>query len=269
MKVPKIIHQIWDDQNIPGWLAKYAASWLHFNPEWRYVFWTIDDLNAMVIKEFPSLLKTYNSLPLKIMKIDLARYCLMSKYGGVYVDLDFECYRPLGDVFTKNKLTLSWEWPGATKPGLTGDSDALSISRIEEHFLSTATYEHTLGNAILASNPSHALWTAVIGALERSQFNSRIKNDEVFGLTGPQFLTQQFIRHYDNKWGVRIFDNSIFYPIPWNKPIQDDGYRASDFENAYGAHHWSGSWWQPQPGTIDDVVSIADVIKNPTEFILV
>lgn len=266
MKIPKIIHQTWKDVFIPHWLAKYVATWIHLNPDWEYIFWSDNDLDLLIAEEFPFLVSSYSSLPLKIMKVDLARYCIMSKYGGVYADIDFECYRPLGNILAKHQLTFSWEWPGAVKPGLIGKGRDLSIDLIEDHFLSTPTYDHTLGNSILASSQNHIFWNLIIQDLSSTTFDNKINNEQVVGLTGPQFLTEKFICYYDPKWDVQIFDNSVFYPISWHKPVKDDGYRAWDFKTSYGAHHWNGSWWQEPPDATNEAVKVNDIIDNPLEF---
>ncbi len=268
MKIPKLIHQTWKDELVPFHLAKYIASWITLNPAWQYVFWTDSMLDEFIRSDFPKLYDKYCSLPIKVMKIDLARYCLMQKHGGVYVDLDFECYKPLEDIFYDCDLYLSWEWPNnIVESGLTGYKRDLSIKNIAAKFNSTKTYEHTFGNAILASIPNHEFWGLLTNAVKHFSATTKLENEDVFGLTGPQFLTENFIANFSDSWEIRILDHMKFYPIPWNKPSIDDGYRSNDFMSSFGAHHWAGSWWQPQPKNANSFIRISEILMNPKQFL--
>ena len=79
MTIPKIIHQTWKENDIPWHLSKYVSSWLFYNKDWQYIFWTDEKLNSFIKKEYPFLYEMYIKLPIPIMRIDIARYCLLDK----------------------------------------------------------------------------------------------------------------------------------------------------------------------------------------------
>jgi hypothetical protein len=43
----------------------------------------------------------YKSFPLNIMRADLWRYAILYFYGGLYADIDVDCWRPVKDWFEK------------------------------------------------------------------------------------------------------------------------------------------------------------------------
>ena len=96
---PKIIHQIWFDfkdlPNIPEHFNKNVESWKNHNPDWDYKVWDLETAVKIIKDEYPGYLNTFNEFKYNISKCDFFRYILMNKYGGMYIDLDFLCIRPI------------------------------------------------------------------------------------------------------------------------------------------------------------------------------
>ena len=69
-------------------LAKY-------NPKTDIYIWDEPKLDYLVKKDYPKLLKFWNGFPSTFYKIDFGRYLVLKKYGGMYLDLDMQCLRPL------------------------------------------------------------------------------------------------------------------------------------------------------------------------------
>jgi len=62
-------------------------SWKEYNPEWEHIFWDEDmiyELN-LVNKE------AYDAKDNPGFRSDIARYEILNRFGGMYVDTDFEC----------------------------------------------------------------------------------------------------------------------------------------------------------------------------------
>lgn len=124
--VPKLIHYTGPAKNKwhPVWV-KCQKSWVkHFpEPEYTHVYWSDDDLTNLVKDYYPEFFELYESLPFHIMRIDLAEYLIMHRYGGIYHDLDMYCYQnfyddvkfapfallesPMKDEFIQNCMFLS------------------------------------------------------------------------------------------------------------------------------------------------------------------
>jgi mannosyltransferase OCH1-like enzyme len=84
-------------------------SWITKNPEWECRFWTDDDLLAFFKVERPDLLELYLSYPRPIQRADLARYCILQKFSGVYADVDTICRASLEPLAGDPRVVLCEE----------------------------------------------------------------------------------------------------------------------------------------------------------------
>ena len=177
------------------------------------------------------------------MRADAFRYIVLYAFGGVYADLDYECYKSFSHLVSGTNLLLGWEWSGVLDQAIGKDA-CKNFPIVKDWF----EHGNTLGNAVMASCPRHPLWSAVIQRLAKQHPGSVVQaNRSIWGLTGPAFLTQVVLDTIKLHWNIFFADQSILYPIYWHPPEIDDGHRSFDYPNAFGAHHWAGTWWQPQP----------------------
>src|SRR5690348_15650039 len=107
--LPPIIHQTWKDRRIPAAWQPFQRSWREHHPDWRYRFWTDHDLRELVRRDYPWFLPIYDGYPKHIERVDAARYFLLHRHGGLYVDLDFECLRPIDELLAGRELVLGFE----------------------------------------------------------------------------------------------------------------------------------------------------------------
>jgi mannosyltransferase OCH1-like enzyme len=89
MSIPKIIHQVWLGGPVPeqqrAWMETVRAK----HPSWKYVLW--DDA---AVKR----LATYRFLPRCVKassRSNVVRLDVVNTFGGVYLDADIECLKPL------------------------------------------------------------------------------------------------------------------------------------------------------------------------------
>jgi hypothetical protein len=92
--IPKVIHQIWLGSPLPRKLARYAATWRKHHPDWEVKLWTDQEVADF---DFSSR-ELYESSTCWGQKSDLLRIEILNRFGGVYVDLDYECYQPVDDL---------------------------------------------------------------------------------------------------------------------------------------------------------------------------
>jgi len=93
--ISKILHQTWKDTFIPAALVRFQRTWQLHHPDWAYLLWTDSDNRKFIQQHYPWFLRIYDAYPEHIMRVDAVRYFILYHYGGVYVDLDFECVKPL------------------------------------------------------------------------------------------------------------------------------------------------------------------------------
>ena len=95
-----IIHVMWTTSEVPARWQRSAKTWPNMNEKFVYCHWNHSELEAFVADEYPWLLSTYLAYPYIIQRCDVARYLLLYRYGGTYVDLDVICITPLSVIFS-------------------------------------------------------------------------------------------------------------------------------------------------------------------------
>jgi mannosyltransferase OCH1-like enzyme len=114
MTIPKIIIQTWKTRKISIDFETFSNTWKKINPEFTYMFFDDKDCFKLIYNNYPQYLDLYESLS-NIEKADIFRYLALHKYGGVYVDMDTECFKQIGpllDLFPNSIITgFEYETP--------------------------------------------------------------------------------------------------------------------------------------------------------------
>ncbi len=103
--IPKILIQTWKTKRLPPDLKKWSESWKRINPDFTYLFFDDRDCFKFVFNYYPQYLDLYESLT-SIEKADLFRYLALHKYGGVYIDMDTSCFKPLDPLISLLSTSL-------------------------------------------------------------------------------------------------------------------------------------------------------------------
>lgn len=212
MPVPKIIHQTWKSAEVPAQWKAYQQKVKEFHPEWEYRLWTDAEIDDFVKTEFPDFYPVFSGLPKHIMRVDVIRYLIMYKIGGLYLDLDYEFIKPFD--LTQYSLVLPRNRSLASGDPFDG-----------------------IGNCIFASEPKHIFWKDVIDDLQKHppQISHYI---DVLDTTGPAYLTKIF--YAKNYSGVYVPERMYFHPpTPKNKKDYNEILQNGI---SYGIHHCSGTW---------------------------
>ena len=84
------------------------------NPNIPVHLWNEEELDNLVMSSYKHLWTIWNSFPMPFYKIDFGRYLILKKYGGIYIDLDMECLKPIDldknyvNIFIDNKGNQSF-----------------------------------------------------------------------------------------------------------------------------------------------------------------
>jgi len=98
--IPRIIHQT-APSNKEEWMPVWYTcqeSWKKTFRGFEYMFWTDENLKDLVTSEYPNYLYLYESYPVNICRVDIARAMILHKYGGIYADMDIYC---LSDFYSE------------------------------------------------------------------------------------------------------------------------------------------------------------------------
>jgi mannosyltransferase OCH1-like enzyme len=194
MLIPRVFHRVWIDGTIPTTFEEYWNSWQRWHPDWAFRTWSQDTLPSLVNQD------CFDSAKSPRKKADIARYELLLRYGGVYLDTDFECLRSIDAVINGIGCFAAFESPGM------------------------------LNIAILGARPEHPLFARVVNAIPHSL--ARRPDAPISDQTGPRFFTT-IAR---SEPGVALFDEALFYPYHWTELQRAN----ESFPSAYAVHHWHG-----------------------------
>lgn len=168
--VPRIIHQIWKDYNIPSNQQTWMQSWRKNHPHWEYWFWTDRAAEKFLKVKFPQFLPVYNSYKGNLYRADVLRYFILYQYGGVYADLDMISLKPLDIFFYKRR-----------------HSCVLSQEPYEHSIIMNYIYDGLPCNAFMASIPKHPFFKFVTSYFMKTSPN-KINSKTAVESTGPKAL---------------------------------------------------------------------------------
>ena len=104
-KIPRIIHQTFKKNTVTDIFYHNARSFIDLNPEYQYEFYD-DERVKQFIENFDcteftfdrnTLIKAYNDIKPGAGKADIFRYLVIYELGGVYIDIDSRCVKPLSN----------------------------------------------------------------------------------------------------------------------------------------------------------------------------
>jgi hypothetical protein len=76
----------------------YIDQWINHHPGCLHVFWS-DYSNAQLVeRHYPEASSFFFDLPTLIQQVDTIRLLYLHRFGGLYVDLDFECRANIFDA---------------------------------------------------------------------------------------------------------------------------------------------------------------------------
>ncbi|HEV2929906.1 MAG TPA: glycosyltransferase [Propionibacteriaceae bacterium] len=98
MAIPAVVHRVWAGEDpIPYRFRAHADTWLKHHPGWEHRLWTPAELDCLDMVNRDLYDKAEQEAPTDWLRwrADIARLEILHRHGGVYVDTDAECLKPL------------------------------------------------------------------------------------------------------------------------------------------------------------------------------
>jgi mannosyltransferase OCH1-like enzyme len=173
--IPRTIHHIWVGPDpLPAEHKPWIESWKNHHPGWEHRLWTEDNLPEDPIR--PEVLERLRA---PVERADILRLEILHRHGGVYVDTDLECLRPIDDVL--------------------GDADFVAVclkpGRVTNTLIASAPGHPLLDRALRELRPTDTYWT----------FEAAESIKEV---AGPPLL-RRLVRHYPD---VKLLEPAVCFP---------------------------------------------------------
>jgi mannosyltransferase OCH1-like enzyme len=141
-----VVHLTWKTETLPWQWRDTLTNWQGLHPTWHVQLWTDALLDQFVEQEYPLRRAQFKSYKQNIMRVDMSRYLLLERFGGLYMDLDIEplySFDPLLEFYEKLKARV-----------LLCESATVHAN------------QQNLTNAILMSTKGHEFWGYVKEILE-------------------------------------------------------------------------------------------------------
>lgn len=105
--IPKIIYQTWKTKEPNDSIDKLRNTWINKNPEFEYEYYDDNDIKKFIETHFDERVnKCYGRILNGSLKADFFRYCVMYIKGGLYIDIDISCEKPLTSMFNFDEIHL-------------------------------------------------------------------------------------------------------------------------------------------------------------------
>lgn len=205
-QIPKKIHQIWLGGILPDKFKRFTNSWWRHHPKWEYKLWTDKDVDGFGLKNKDLFYKAKNMG----QRSDIFRYEILHRYGGIYIDTDFECLKPFDDLLYLDFFT-----------GISYDTKMV------------------LYIGLIATTPGNPIINRCADSLTFYDGNMA---HEIMNITGPYYFTRCFFNSVNKHTkGVVAFPMDFFYPLPnYLRNAKNPYNYVKDF--SYAIHHWAVTW---------------------------
>ncbi|KAF8339152.1 uncharacterized protein EI90DRAFT_3118238 [Cantharellus anzutake] len=97
-RIPRIIHQTWKTDVLPDRWNAVSNTCRKLMPDYEYMLWTDESSRDFIAREYSWFLPTFDGYKYPIQRADAIRYFVLHHYGGIYLDLDVGCLRPLDSL---------------------------------------------------------------------------------------------------------------------------------------------------------------------------
>ena len=218
---------------MPAHWKDYQISWIVNHPSYEYRLWTDEENRRFLEKHYPWFIETYDALPESIMRADAMRPFYLYHYGGIYADLDYECYQCMDNIIDY----------------YSNDNYNVLLAR--------QMVGDRASNYLMMSEAGHPFWLKVIDRMQkrvkRKWWQTRMLY--LWNATGPNVINHVYA---ENDWDdVLLLDDEHFNP---QTPSID--------KVMYGKHHETQSWGDDNSDRVLAVIHSLRKMKSYAESLL-
>ena len=173
-RIPRLLHRVWlGGGEMPEAYRAFGDSWTRLHEGWELRTWTDADLPGLGLAEHATRARSPSELS------NAVRFEVLRRHGGVYVDTDVECLRPIDPILRGISAFAVLELPGR------------------------------VGTAVLGCTPEHPAFVRAAREAPRTLGLGAHSADA----NGPYFLSLVL----EQQDGVAILGAETFYPFLWDE----------------------------------------------------
>jgi len=197
--IPKVTHQIWFQgwKNLPEKYNKNVQSLRILNENWDHMTWDEQSLRTECEKFSSEALAKFDGFQHMMRKIVFGRYVVLYNYGGISIDCDAECLRPLDKIPGINTESL------IISKSPFGFEDSISLRGINKGLI-------MFNCATIACTKEHPIMKQFIEFLIQNESCDPDPQFEEQIQTGP-LVTSVFFNNFLDE--ISILDTEIIEPL--------------------------------------------------------
>ncbi len=153
---------------MPAEFGRWSRTWTKHHPGWDLRLWTEENLPKGLRRP-----EAYERIRMPAERSDILRLDLLHRFGGIYIDTDFECRDSLEPLIAGLDFFAAYAKPAR------------------------------VNNAIIGSVPGHPILARALETVRPREFFGHDKRG-----TGPLFFGALLADYPD----VKIFEPGLFYP---------------------------------------------------------
>jgi mannosyltransferase OCH1-like enzyme len=212
--IPKIVHQTATTKLLSPEEERLRHRTKRLLPDWEMRLWDDRDNACLMESHLPQFSVRFQNIKRGIVRADIARCLYMHAFGGLYLDTDYKLTRPIPNELLRNACILP----------ASRDADSIGPG-------------FRIGNAVLASEPGHEFWKSFLTEIFDNFNLENLPESLVEQTTGPEGLTDFYLRHREFHSRLFIPDQRLFHP-----KITCHGISYDRSAPSYGTHLCWGSW---------------------------
>ncbi len=181
---------------MPDDFINYGDSWKKFHPNWEFITWTDQNMIPLLNQV------EYDNATTPALKSDIARIEILYRFGGIYLDCDFECFKNIEPLLENVNEFAAWQ---------------------DDYLIATG---------LMGCTPGHPDFQALMYYMTP---HIRLNREKPLPFqAGPVYITKLLSKSKD----AVLFPRELFYPYYYTEMDK----KGEVFPNAYAAHHWAKSW---------------------------
>jgi len=210
-QIPKILHFIWLGSPLPKRCQDCILTWKELHQDWTINIWTDQD-----VENFPMVnAEAYEAATNFGQKSDILRYEILYKYGGLYLDTDFECTKSFDEIHRSCSF-----YSGVGRCG------------------------KVVYNGLIGSSPGHPIIKACIDELQTTP--GQTNSTKIMEETGPFYFGKIVckIAPTSPRGSIAIFPPTFFYPYPGvlRRTMDKEAKETFSHPETMAIHYWATSW---------------------------
>ncbi|KAH8105909.1 nucleotide-diphospho-sugar transferase [Cristinia sonorae] len=208
-RIPRIIHQTWKSETLPPKWVNVSQSCRDINPDYEYMLWTDASAREFIAEHYSWFLDTYDGYTYTIQRADAIRYFVLNHYGGVYIDLDIGCIRPLDSL-------------------------------LAYHVILPRTIPVGVSNDLMFAEKGHPFMAQTIHNLVTFDHSWVLNYPTVMFSTGPMFLSAQYGLYTASHPPTRENPGGEVRILP--KSLYGKNAKPDEAPHSYFTHYYGSSW---------------------------